>query len=114
MNSQQFNNLYDPVNQGYIKHKQKQYQDWHDERPYTEELFWNTLVHLGWRQDHKEQRIGNKTNLITQLVLECPDCSKAIKTINIKNIGQENLTTVSSLFTAKEDLEKHKNFYCQN
>jgi hypothetical protein len=114
MKDKQFTNLYDPVHQGYLKHKQKQYQDWHDERPYTDELFWDTLVHLGWRQDRKEQKLGDEVNLILQLVLECPDCGKAIRTVNTHNIGQDGATTVSSLFKAEEDLERHQSFYCES
>ena len=113
MDNKQFTNLYDPVHQGYLKHKQKQYQDWHDDRVYTEELFWDKLVYLGWRQNHKEQRLEDEINLILQLILECPDCSKAIKTINTSSVGKGS-NTVSELLKAKEEIERHKNFYCES
>ena len=113
MDNQQFTNLYDPVHQGYLKHKQKQYQDWHDDRPYTEELFWNTLIHLGWRQNHKEQRLKDEVNLILQLILECPDCSKAIKTVNTSSVGQGS-NTVMNLLKGNEEIERHQQYYCES
>ena len=111
MNDHQFKDQYSPVNQGYLKHKQKQYEEWRDEEVYTEELFWNELVQLGWRQNQKEQNINDEINLILQLVLECPDCSKAIKAVNISAIGQG--VKVKSLLMAKLDVERHQSFYCE-
>ena len=113
MDNQQFTNLYDPVHQGYLKHKQKQYQDWHDDRVYTEELFWNNLINLGWRQNHKEQKLKDEVNLILQLVLECPDCSKAIKTVNTSSVGQGS-NTVTSLLKGNEEIERHQQYYCES
>jgi hypothetical protein len=113
MNGHQFIDRYSPVNQGYLKHKQKQYDEWRDDEVYTEELFWNELVQLGWRQNQKEQKLENEVNLILQLVLECPDCSKAIKTVNTSSIGQGS-NTVTYLLTAEEEIERHQQYYCES
>ena len=112
MNDHQFKDLYNPVNQGYMKHKQKHYSEWNDDRVYTEELFWDKLVQLGWRQHHKEHKINNKINLILQLVLECPSCEKAIKTVHASRIGMGSVT-VMELLVADLEIEKHQKAYCK-
>lgn len=111
MNEHQFVDRYSFVNQGYLKHKQKQYHEWRDDEVYTEELFWNELVQLGWRQNIKEQNIIGEINLVLQLVLECPDCGKALKTIDTLFIGHS--VKVKALLMAKQDIERHQNFYCE-
>lgn len=111
MNGHQFVDRYSPVNQGYLKHKQKQYEEWRDDEVYSEELFWNELVQLGWRQNQKEKNVVGEIILTLQLVLECPDCSKAIKTVDTLVIGHS--VKVKVLLMAKQDIERHQDFYCE-
>ena len=107
----QFIDQYSSVNQEYLKHKQKQYDEWRDDEVYTEELFWNELVQLGWRQNQKEKNVNGEIILTLQLVLECPDCSKGIKTVDTFAIGYS--IKVKSLLMAKLEIERHQSFYCE-
>lgn len=111
MNEHQFVDQYSPVHQGYLKHKQKEYDEWRGNEKYSEELFWKDLVQLGWRQHQIEQTIADEINLILQLILECPDCGEGIKKVNTYVIGTS--VKVNSLLMAKIDIEKHKSLYCK-
>ena len=113
MNSKQFVDRYDPLNQGYIKHKQNQYKHYYQEKlslePYTEELFWEKLVHLGWRKSITEPKIdeGLGTKPVECLVLVCPDCELAITKIILKNSPSLN-----SFLDVEQHITIHKR-YCK-
>jgi hypothetical protein len=103
MDSKQFVDLYNDLNQGYIKHKQKQYKDYYHEQinpePYTEELFWDELVPLGWRKDYTTTEC---------LVLVCSVCEQAITKVVLNNI-----IDIKPLLKVEDKIQIHKAEYCK-
>ena len=110
MNNNQFRDRYAEINAGYVKYKQEHYKRYYsDNRVYTEDLFWEKLVHLGWR---KSLEVVKDQSPLECLVLVCPECELAIAKAIIKNIGIGNLT-ITKLLNAKEDITKHQQVQCK-
>lgn len=103
MNDKQFVNRYDDLNQGYIKHKQTQYKNYYQEElnfiPYSEELFWDKLVHLGWRKDHTTTEY---------LILVCSICEQGITKVVLKHIKD-----IRPLLNVEDKIQIHKAAYCK-
>jgi len=103
MNGRQFTNRYDNLNQGYIKHKQNQYKHYYQEElsviPYTEELFWDKLIHLGWRKDYTTTEC---------LVLVCSVCEQGITKVVLKH-----MTDIRPLLNVEDKIQHHKIGYCK-
>jgi hypothetical protein len=100
MNNKQFIDRYDDLNQGYIKHKQTQYKHYKEPNlPYSEELFWNKLVHLGWRKDYTTTEC---------LVLVCSVCEVAITKVVLKHN-----VDIKPLLNVEDKVQLHKAAYCK-
>jgi hypothetical protein len=103
MKEHQFVDRYAELNPRYIKHKQDQYKNYYQEElsliPYTEELFWDKLIHLGWRKDHTTTEC---------LVLVCPACEKAITKVVLK----DNID-IRPLLKIEDKVKIHKTAYCK-
>lgn len=88
MGKGQFIDLYAEINKGYIRHKQNHYKHYSStNQVYTEELFWEKLVHLGWRKSTTDLKIAESLGVKPAecLVLVCPDCELAITKVVLKN-----------------------------
>jgi hypothetical protein len=103
MKEHQFVDRYAELDPKYIKHKQNQYKNYHQEKlnfiPYTEEFFWNKLIHLGWRKDHTTTE---------RLVLVCPVCEGAITLVVLKHNVDIRL-----LLNIEDKIQIHKAAYCK-
>ena len=102
MTDKQFVDRYDDLNQGYIKHKQTQYKHSYQEElsyiPYTEKLFWDKLIHLGWRKDYTTTEC---------LVLVCSACELSITKVILKDTSD-----VRGLLNIDERKRHHQRHYC--
>jgi hypothetical protein len=67
--------------------------------PYSEELFWNKLVHLGWRKDQTTTEC---------LVLVCSVCEQGITRVVLKH----NID-IRPLLNIEDKVEIHKTAYCK-
>jgi hypothetical protein len=100
MNEQQFVDRYSELDKQYVKHKQEQYKNYKEPNlPYTEKLFWDKLVNLGWRKDHTTTEC---------LVLVCPVCEGAITKVVLKHN-----VDIRPLLNIKDKVELHKAAYCK-
>jgi hypothetical protein len=111
MKEHQFVDRYAELDPNYVKHKQDHYKNSQeqDTRVYTEKLFWDKLVHIGWRQNVD---MSLDQTPIECLVLVCPKCEHGITKVVIKNIGKGN-NTVSFLLNAKNKIKQHQTAYCK-
>lgn len=100
MGEHSFVDRYIELDRGYLKHKQEQYKDYKQPNlPYTEELFWDKLVHLGWRKDHTTTEC---------LVLVCSACELSITKVVLKNTSD-----VRGLLSVDERKHHHQRYYCK-
>jgi hypothetical protein len=100
MNEQQFVDRYSELDKQYVKHKQEQYKNYKEPNlPYTEKLFWDKLVNLGWRKDRTTTEC---------LVLVCPVCEGAITKVVLKHN-----VDIRPLLNIKDKVELHKAAYCK-
>jgi hypothetical protein len=100
MNNKQFIDRYDDLNQGYIQHKQEQYKHYKEpDLPYTEKLFWDKLIHLGWRKDYTTTEC---------LVLVCSVCEVAITKVVLKHN-----VDIKPLLNVEDKVQLHKAAYCK-
>lgn len=113
-NHGQFVDRYLEMNEGYVHHKQQQYKTyngWQSNLPpiyYTETLFWNELIPLGWRKD---QQIAKDGSTIDSLVLVCKLCEGHITRVVRKN--WTHLTNVRFMLDVKDKIEHHEEGYCK-
>jgi hypothetical protein len=100
MNEQQFVDRYSELDKQYVKHKQEQYKNYKEPNlPYTEKLFWDKLVNLGWRKDRTTTEC---------LVLVCPACELSITRVVLKDTSD-----VKGLLNIDERKRHHQRYYCK-
>jgi hypothetical protein len=100
MNEQQFVDRYSELDKQYVKHKQEQYKNYKEPNlPYTEKLFWDKLVHLGWRKDYTTTEC---------LVLVCSVCELSITKVILKDTSD-----VRGLLNVNERKRHHQMHYCK-
>jgi hypothetical protein len=100
MNEQQFVDRYSELDKQYVKHKQEQYKNYKKPNlPYTEKLFWDKLIHLGWRKDHTTTEC---------LVLVCSACELSITRVVLKDASN-----VQGLLDVNERKRHHQRHYCK-
>ena len=100
MNEQQFVDRYSELDKQYVKHKQEQYKNYKEPNlPYTEKLFWDKLVHLGWRKDYTTTEC---------LVLVCSVCEVAITKVVLKHN-----VDIKPLLNVEDKVQLHKAAYCK-
>ena len=100
MGEHSFVDRYVELDKQYVKHKQEQYKNYKEPNlPYTEELFWDKLVHLGWRQEHTTPEC---------LVLVCSACELSITKVILKDTSD-----VRGLLNVDERKRHHQRYYCK-
>lgn len=100
MGNGQFKDLYAEIDKGYLLHKQNQYKNYKEPAVYySEELFWDKLVHLGWRKDYTTTEC---------LVLVCPVCETSITKVILKHFND-----IRGLLNVKDKIEHHTEHYCR-
>jgi hypothetical protein len=100
MNEQQFVDRYSELDKQYVKHKQEQYKNYKEPNlPYTEKLFWDKLVNLGWRKDYTTTEC---------LVLVCSVCELSITKVILKDTSD-----VRGLLNVDERKRHHQMHYCK-
>jgi hypothetical protein len=100
MGEHSFVDRYIDLNKQYVKHKQEQYKHYKEPNlPYTEELFWDKLVHLGWRKNYTTTEC---------LVLICSACELSITKVIIKDTFD-----FRGLLNMDERKRHHQKYYCK-
>ena len=100
MGEHSFVDRYIELDKQYIQHKQEQYKHYKEpDLPYTEKLFWDKLIHLGWRKDHTTTEC---------LVLVCSACELSITKVVLKNTSD-----VRGLLSVDERKHHHQRYYCK-
>jgi hypothetical protein len=100
MGEHSFVDRYIELDKQYIQHKQEQYKHYKEpDLPYTEKLFWDKLIHLGWRKDYTTTEC---------LVLVCSVCEGAITKVVLKNN-----VNIRPLLNIENKVEIHKTAYCK-
>jgi hypothetical protein len=100
MGEHSFVDRYIDLDKQYVKHMHEKYKHYKEPNlPYTEELFWNKLVHLGWRKDQTTTEC---------LVLVCSVCEQGITRVVLKH----NID-IRPLLNIEDKVEIHKTAYCK-